>query len=123
MTGLGRSPWRFLGVACPPLWYKNYTVTDQAMRLRWDSAKQQHVLTRRNINFAVLTELMCAPYLEDVRNDDPEQFRIIGFADGRLLTFIVEYREDDLGDYIWVVTAWESTKQERRAYGHIQAGY
>ncbi len=28
----------------------------------------------------------------------------------------VEYRVDEVGDYIWVVTAWKSTKQERKSY-------
>jgi uncharacterized DUF497 family protein len=56
------------------------------------------------------------PYIEDQRNDDPEQYRIIGFAGGRLVTFVVEYRQDKLGEYIWIVTAWNSTKQEIKAY-------
>jgi hypothetical protein len=33
-----------------------------------------------------------------------------------LTTFIVEYRSDESGDYIWVVTAWKSIKQEQKSY-------
>ena len=55
-------------------------------------------------------------YVEDQRNNDPEQYRLIGFISGRLVSFIIEYREDTLGDYIWVVTAWHATLQEQRAY-------
>jgi len=56
------------------------------------------------------------PFIEDQRSDDPEQFRVIGFADGRLLTFVVEYRQDVDGDYVWIVTAWKATGQEEEAY-------
>jgi uncharacterized DUF497 family protein len=86
------------------------------MRIRWDEAKQQQVLQRRQIDFAQLTELLCLPYVEDQRNDDPEQYRLIGFVGGHLLTFIVEYSEDALGEFIWIVTAWHATPQEQRAY-------
>ncbi len=86
------------------------------MRIRWDEPKRQLVLNNRGIDFAHLGELLNWPYVEDRRNDDPEQFRIVGFAGGQLTTFIVEYRQDQLDEYIWVVTAWHSTKQEQKAY-------
>lgn len=86
------------------------------MRVRWNESKRQRVLQQRNIDFALLDELLCLPYIEDKRNDAPEQYRLIGFVGGRLTTFIVEYREDTLGEYIWVVTAWHATTQEQQAY-------
>jgi hypothetical protein len=52
----------------------------------------------------------------DCKNDDPEQYRLIGFVAGRLISFMVEYRQDTLGEYVWVVTAWHATLQEERAY-------
>lgn len=86
------------------------------MRVRWNEAKRQRVLAERDIDFEQLNDLLYTPYLEDQRSELPEQYRIIGFTDGKLKTFIVEYRVDEVGEYIWVVTAWESTKQERRSY-------
>jgi uncharacterized DUF497 family protein len=86
------------------------------MRIRWDEAKRQRVLAERDIDFGQLNDLLYTPYLEDQRSELPEQYRIIGFADGQLTTFIVEYRADKIGEYIWVVTAWKSTKQEQRSY-------
>lgn len=86
------------------------------MRIRWDEAKRQTVLNDRGIDFAQLDELFAFPSIEDRRRDDPEQYRIIGFAGGQLLTFIVEYRLDRLGEYFWVVTAWYSTKREQKIY-------
>ncbi|MGH9425098.1 MAG: hypothetical protein ACRD2L_02150 [Terriglobia bacterium] len=73
-------------------------------------------MKQRRIDFAVLDDLFFLPYLEDQRSDDPEQYRIIGFAKGKIMAFIVEYREDELGEFVWVVTAWNSTATEKRAY-------
>ncbi|CCI16881.1 putative PANL11 [Microcystis aeruginosa PCC 9807] len=86
------------------------------MRIQWDEAKRQRVLTERDIDFTRLNDLLYKPYIEDQRSEQPEQYRIVGFARGTLTTFIVEYRVDEVGDYIWVVTAWKSTKQERKSY-------
>ena len=86
------------------------------MRIRWDEKKRQWVLKRRRIDFATLDDLFCLPYLEDQRSDDPEQYRIIGFVKGKVTTFIIEYREDELGEFIWVVTAWNSTATEKQTY-------
>ena len=86
------------------------------MRIRWDEAKRQEVQQRRQIDFASLHDLLSLPYVEDQRNDDPEQYRIIGFVRGRLVTFIAEYRQDAIGEYMWVVTAWHAISQEQQAY-------
>lgn len=86
------------------------------MRIQWNEAKRQRVLAERDINFAQLNDLLYRPYIEDQRSEQPEQYRIIGFVDGKLTTFIVEYRVDEVGEYIWVVTAWNSTRQECRSY-------
>ncbi len=86
------------------------------MRTQWDEAKRQRVLTERGIDLTRLNDLLYKPYIEDQRFEQPEQYRIVGFAGGTLTTFIVEYRVDEVGDYIWVVTAWKSTKQERKSY-------
>lgn len=86
------------------------------MRIRWDEKKRQRVLKRRRVDFAALDDLFCLPYLEDQRSDDPEQYRIIGLARGKVTTFIVEYREDTSGEFVWVVTAWNSTGIEKQAY-------
>ena len=86
------------------------------MRIRWSGDKYRMVIVERGIDFARLPELMAVPYIEDQRSEVPEQYRIIGFIDGRMNTFIVEYRQDAEGEYIWVVTAWKSTTSEERAY-------
>jgi len=40
------------------------------------------------------------PYVEDQRNDNAEQFRLLGFVAGRLVSCVIEYRQDTLGEYI-----------------------
>jgi uncharacterized DUF497 family protein len=86
------------------------------VRIRWDEKKRQRILKRRRIDFAALDALFSLPYLEDQRSDDPEQYRIIGFANGKPATFIIEYRRDELGEFVWVVTAWNSTATEKQVY-------
>ena len=67
------------------------------MRVRWDEAKRQRVLAERDIDFEQLNDLLYTPYLEDQRSELPEQYRIIGFTNLKLTTFIVEYRDDEVG--------------------------
>ena len=62
------------------------------------------MLHERGIDLQDLDELFELPYIEDVRNDNPLQFRVIGFARGALTSFVVEYRRDEIGEYAWVVT-------------------
>lgn len=86
------------------------------MRIKWDNSKRELVLGDRGIDFADLAETFELPYIEDRKRDDPEQFRVIGWAGGVLVSFIVEYRTDLQGEYVWVVTAWKATRKERTAY-------
>jgi hypothetical protein len=49
---------------------------------------------------------------------DPEQHYAIGFAsNGSLITLIYEFRYDEEGAYIWLVTLWKSTKEEKKRVG------
>jgi uncharacterized DUF497 family protein len=86
------------------------------MCIRWDETKRQEVLKQRQIDFADLYDLLSLSYVENQRGDDPEQYRVIGSAQGHLVTFIIEYRQDTLDEYLWVVTAWHATPQEQRHY-------
>jgi uncharacterized DUF497 family protein len=55
-------------------------------------------------------------YLVDQKNDDPEQFRAIGWCGGRLCSVIFEIRYDAEGEYYRLVRAWEATKEEEQSY-------
>ena len=68
------------------------------------------------MGFEVVAQLFDHPYFLDQKNDDPEQYRAIGFVNAQLVTLIFEHREDDEGEYYHLVTYWRSTKAERRLY-------
>lgn len=55
-------------------------------------------------------------YLVDQKDDDPEQFRAIGWCRGRLCSVIFEIRYDEEGEYYHLVTAWKATKEEEQSY-------
>ena len=43
-------------------------------------------------------------------------FAIMGLIRGQLITFVVEYRTDAIGEYIGLVTAWKATRAEEQSY-------
>jgi uncharacterized DUF497 family protein len=71
---------------------------------------------RRAIGFEEAQEIFTHPYYQDQRNDDPEQYRAIGWGKGHLISLIFEIREDPLGEYYHLVTLWRATPQERKLY-------
>jgi len=46
----------------------------------------------------------------------PEQYLAIGWVGDRLYSVIFEYREDEQGEELHLVTLWKSTKEEIRLY-------
>ena len=88
------------------------------MRCRWDISKDRKLRadSRRGMGFEVVAQIFAHPYFLDQKNDDPEQYRAIGFVNSQLVTLIFEHREDDEGEYYHLVTYWRSTKAERRLY-------
>jgi uncharacterized DUF497 family protein len=55
-------------------------------------------------------------YLLDQKNDDPQQFRAIGWCREHLCSVIFEVRHDDHGEYYHLITAWKATKEEVQSY-------
>ena len=49
-------------------------------------------------------------YWLDRRSDVPEQFLAVGWVGGRLFSVIFEFREDEEGEILHLVTLWRSTK-------------
>ena len=83
------------------------------MRWDWDDKKSEKLKNQRGISFGDAATLFDGPHVVAVKNDDPEQFMAVGFANGNLVTLIYETRNDDVGEYFWFVTLWKSTKAER----------
>jgi uncharacterized DUF497 family protein len=85
------------------------------MRFEFDRTKSRAVKRPRgSLNEA--QEIFDQVYLVDQKNDDPEQFRAIGWCRGRLCSVIFEIRHDPEGEYHHLVTAWKSTKEEEDSY-------
>lgn len=88
------------------------------MRVRFDPAKSQLLRSnpKRGVGFEEARELFGLPYYSDRRCDLPEQFRAIGWVNGKLYSVIYEVREDAEGEFHWLVTLWKATEEERQLY-------
>ncbi len=85
------------------------------MRFQYDSSKNRAV--KRKHGFGLKDAQQYWPSLPgDRENDDPEQFRAIGWCCGLLCSVIFEVRHDEDGEYYHLVTAWKATQQEEQAY-------
>lgn len=76
------------------------------MRFKWDKNKSNLLSNdpRRGLSFEKVALLFEQPYFLDQKNDDPEQFRAIGFVDRKMITLIFELREDAAGEFYHFVT-------------------
>jgi uncharacterized DUF497 family protein len=88
------------------------------MRFSFDPRKSKRLRAnpRRGIGFEEAQELFSRPYWLDQRSDVPEQYVAIGWVGNRLYSVIFEFREDEEGEILHLVTLWKSTKQEIRLY-------
>ena len=86
------------------------------MRFEFDKAKSRDVERKHGVSLAQAQEIFDQVYLVDQKNDDPEQFRAIGWCRGCLCSVIFEIRHDSEGEYHHLVTAWRSTKEEEDSY-------
>jgi len=68
-------------------WYNGYI---SLMRLEFDRAKSRSVKRKHAVSLKAAQQIFDQTYLIDQRNDDPEQFRAIGWCDGRLCSVIFE---------------------------------
>jgi uncharacterized DUF497 family protein len=88
------------------------------MRFEFDKRKSDECRNnpRRGIGFEEVRQLWEKPYYLDQRSEDPEQWRAIGWVGTRLFSVIYEERSDKSGEYLHLITLWQSTKEERRLY-------
>jgi uncharacterized DUF497 family protein len=86
------------------------------MRFDFDARKSDIVKRKHGVSLEDACEIFDQAYIVDRKNDNPEQFRAIGWCKGRLCSVIFEIRTDSRGDYYHLVTAWTATKQEEASY-------
>ena len=88
------------------------------MRFRFSKTKSDLLRAnpKRGIGFEEAKSLFAKPHYIDRRNDDPEQFVAIGWVGDRLYSVIFEFREDEAGEVLHLVTLWKSTAEEIKIY-------
>ena len=86
------------------------------MRFEFDREKSRDVKRKHGVSLKEAQDIFDQVYLVDRKNDDPEQFRAIGWCRGRLCSVIFEIRQDREGEYYHLVTAWNATSAEEQSY-------
>ena len=86
------------------------------MRCRYDAAKDKLVALKHGVSLENAAAIFDQTYIVDQKNDDPEQYRAIGWCEGRLCSVIFEIRHDAEGEYYHLIAAWKSTREEEQSY-------
>jgi uncharacterized DUF497 family protein len=88
------------------------------VRFKFDKKKSVALRSnpKRGIGFEEVQEVFDHPYYLDRREDEPEQYRAIGWVSGRLYSVIYEFGKDAEGEYCHLVTLWKATTEESKLY-------
>jgi len=86
------------------------------VRFTYDPTKGQKLKRERGRDFEEIQEIFFGPHYFDHRNDDPEQWRAVGWSKGQLYAVIYEDREDEQGSHRHLVTLWKATTEEEKLY-------
>jgi uncharacterized DUF497 family protein len=74
------------------------------MRFDWDNNKSNLLKQNRGYSLEEVSIVLAGEYVEQVKQDDPEQLIAIGYWGNTLISVIYEIRYDDEGEYIWLIT-------------------
>jgi len=88
------------------------------VRFKFDRRKSKALKqnSRRGIDFEEVQALWQQPYYLDQRSEVPEQYRAIGWVNGKLYSVIFEVRDDEQGEYYHLITLWKATSEEIKLY-------
>jgi uncharacterized DUF497 family protein len=86
------------------------------MRFDFVREKNRDVARKHGVSLEEAREIFDQVYLLDQKNDDPRQFRAIGWCGYRLCSVIFEIRHDAEGEYYHLITAWKATREEEQSY-------
>ena len=87
-----------------------------APRFQYDQEKSRAVKQKHGLSLKDARAVFDQVYIIDEKNDDPKQFRAIGWCGGRLCSVIFEIRHDSGGEYYHLITAWKATQEEEQNY-------
>jgi len=86
------------------------------MRFEFDRSKSRPVKRKHGVSLKEAQEIFDQAYLVDQKNDNPRQYRAIGWCRARLCSVVFEIRLDVAGEYYHLITAWKSTQEEEQSY-------
>ena len=84
--------------------------------LQLDRQKSRRVKREHGASLAEAQEIFEQTYVVDQKQNDPEQFRAIGWCAGHPCSVIFEIRRDAGGELHHLVTAWKATEREEQDY-------
>jgi uncharacterized DUF497 family protein len=87
-----------------------------AIRFGFERNKSRDVKRKHGVSLKEAQDTFDQVYVVDQKNDNPEQFRAIGWCGGSLCSVIFEIGHDSEGEYYRLVTAWKATKEEEQSY-------
>jgi uncharacterized DUF497 family protein len=88
------------------------------VRFKFDPKKSDKLRKnpKRAVGFEEAQEIWTHPYYLDTRSDMRDQFRAIGWVNGRLYSVIFEIAEDREGEYHHLITLWKATEEKEKLY-------
>ena len=95
------------------------------MRIKWDPKKsswlKKHPKRKTSFEEAkVILEDSSKEIGGELKSIDPEQHYSVGLAsNGIIITLIYEFRYDEDGVYIWLVTLWKTIKEEIKRLSNV----
>ena len=86
------------------------------MRFECDNEKSRSVKRKHGVSLKEPQDIFDQTYMVDQKNDNPKQFRAIGWSRGWRCSVIFEIRRDARGEFYHLVTAWKATKEDEQGY-------
>ena len=88
------------------------------MLVSWDEQKDDEHIEKRGVGFSYVCQLLNKKHAALVHPDHPHQLRTVGKIEGEYWTLVIEYCEDDLGEFVWCSNFWKATKEEKEYARH-----
>ncbi len=83
----------------------------------WDDDKSDLLAQTRGYPlYDVAEKIFSHAYIEYQHRMYPEQSRAIGQVDGKLMTLVYEFVEDEFGSFIKLITYWPASNLEKSLY-------
>ena len=89
----------------------------------WDDDKSALLKKTRGLSLEEVSKVFLNPYLEMMKNDCPEQWKVIGILGSRCLALVYEQRFLNGIEIYWIITFWDATGAERKLYDKTYSSF